>query len=579
MLTDAVTERVSSYDDAVAVSSLRRDQPGRAAVLTELGRLYTAGHPVDFTRVHGPAGPMADLPSYPWQRTRCRHERRPGRPAAHRGHPVLRERTESALPPHAVHWSAPVSLAEFPYLTDHQIGGSPVLPAALVLDAALAAARAHLGGAAALDDITLSRLTVVPEQAEDSTLQLVLLPGTADTGTVRLYTRAGAGEQWTEAGGRPSPRPRGRRRPTAAAVRARCATTAAADDHYAALRRAGLAYGPAFQGVQELWRGRAEAVARLRERTALTTDRGEHPVHPAVLDSALQVLSAALDAQETPLDATYLPVAVGGFTLFTDRAEPRWAHAAVTARPGAERITGATVVLYDDAGTAVGEVTGITLQRLERAGAADPLDELLLLDIAWRPAPAGSPGTARQPGTWLLFADTGTTAATLATGLRSRGATCLTVTAVRPTARPARTRTRSTPGAARTSPRCWPTWPTRMSAPTASSTRGRWTPAPRARRRLPAGAAPRAGTRPRGPGPRAPPGPRHPRRPARRRRRTGRGACPVVGSGPVIGLEHSELRTTVVDLDPARPAAEGTQLLEECCVPATTTRSPCAASG
>ncbi|MGW7688466.1 SDR family NAD(P)-dependent oxidoreductase [Streptomyces asiaticus] len=565
MLTDAVTERVSSCDDAVAVSSLRRDQPGRATVLAELGRLYTAGHPVDFTRVHGPAGPMADLPAYPWQRTRSWYERRPGRRAAHRGHPVLRGRTVSALPPQAVHWSAPVGLAEFPYLADHQVGGSPVLPAALVLDAALAAARAHLGGGAALDDAALTRLTVVPEQAEDSTLQLVLLPGTADTGTVRLFTRAGAGEEWTEAARagfrRAAP---GAAAEPLAAVRARCTTTAAAEDHYAALRRAGLAYGPAFQGVEELWRGRAEAVARLRARTALTTDRGEHPVHPAVLDSALQVLSAALDAQETPLDATYLPVAVGGFTLFTDHAEPRWAHAAVTARPGAEQITGATVVLYDDAGTAVGEVTGITLRRLERAEAADPLGGTLL-DIVWRPAPAGSPATGRQPGTWLLFADTGTTATDLATALRSRGATCLTVTA----------------------------GPAYRKADAEA-----YELDPRRREDLVALLADLAGAGIRPDGIvhawalDAGPGEdgdtclpvlhlvqelaRAGQDPAPRLVLVTRGAqraadgdelavgqAPLWGLARVIGLEHTELRTTVVDLDPARPAAEGTQLLDE----------------
>ncbi|GGO42874.1 polyketide synthase [Streptomyces daqingensis] len=430
MLTDAVTERLSSYEGGCAVSSLRRDQPGRATVLGELGSLYTAGHQVDWARVYGPTGPMADLPTYPWQRTRSWYEPRDRRRAAHRGHPVLRDRVASALPPHAVHWSAPVDFAEFPYLKDHEVGGTPVLPAALVLDAGLAAARAHLGDSAVLTDVELTRLTVVPEQADDTTLQLVLLPGTSDTGSLRLFTRTGADDGWAEAA-RASFR---RAAPGATAaplaeVRARCTGAADADGHYAALRRAGLAYGPAFQGVEQLWRGRAEAVARLRERTALTGDGGEHPVHPAVLDSALQVVSAALEAQEKPLDASYVPVSVGGFTLHTDRAEPRWAHAAVPPpEAGADEIAGAAVVLYDDEGTPVGEVTGITLRRLEGTEAADPLGESLL-GIDWRHSPAGDDTTNQQPGTWLLFADGGGTAAALDTALRSRGATCLTVTA------------------------------------------------------------------------------------------------------------------------------------------------------
>ncbi|QQC87077.1 SDR family NAD(P)-dependent oxidoreductase [Streptomyces alfalfae] len=427
MLTDAVTERLASYDDGVAVSSLRRDQPGRAAVLAELGRLYTAGHQVDWTRVHGPAGPMADLPTYPWQHGRNWREERPARRSAHRGHPVLRARTESALAPHAVHWSAPLDLAEFPYLRDHQVGGSPVLPAALILDAALAAARTHLGPGAVLHDAAFTRLSVLPEQADEATLQLALVPATADTATVKLFTRSGAGEEWAEAASAGLRRtgPACTAEPLAA-VRARCATPVPAEEHYTALRRAGLAYGPAFQGIEELWRGRAEAVARLREQSALTTDRGEHPVHPAVLDSAVQVLSSALDAQDQPLETTYVPVAVGGFTLVGDRTAPRWAHATVTApHPAADTITGARVVLYDAEGAVVGEVTGITLRRLDPADASDPRDEALL-DLVWRPAPP--PATGRPPGDWLLFADRGRTTAGLGDALRAHGATCRTVT-------------------------------------------------------------------------------------------------------------------------------------------------------
>ncbi|WP_369211090.1 SDR family NAD(P)-dependent oxidoreductase [Streptomyces flavofungini] len=427
MLTDAVTERLAAYEGGVAVSSLRRDQPGRATVLAELGRLYTAGHQVDWARVHGPAGPMADLPTYPWQHHRSWREERPAHRSAHRGHPVLRARTESALTPHAVHWSAPVDLADFPYLRDHQVGGSAVLPAALMMDAALAAARTHLGDGAVLHDVAFTRLSVLPEQADEATLQLALVPATADTASVKLFTRSGAGEEWAEAAsaGLRRAAPAGTAEPLAA-LRARCATSVPAEEHYTALRRAGLAYGPAFQGIEELWQGRAEAVARLRERSALTADRGKHPVHPVVLDSALQVLSAALDAQDQPLSATYVPVAVGGFTLLGDQAGPRWAHAAVTApHPAADTITGARVVLYDAEGVVVGEITGITLRRLDPAETPDPRDEALL-DLVWRPAPPVAPG--RVPGDWLLFADRGRTIADLTDALRAHGATCRTVT-------------------------------------------------------------------------------------------------------------------------------------------------------
>ncbi|HEY5836681.1 SDR family NAD(P)-dependent oxidoreductase, partial [Streptomyces sp.] len=578
MLTDAVTERLSSYGHTAAVSSLRRDQPGRAAVRAELGRLYTAGYQIDWTRVYGPAGPMADLPTYPWQRSRHWFADRTRRRPEHRGHPVLRSHVRSALAPHAAHWSAPVDLAEFPYLTDHQVGGSPVLPAALVLDAALAAARVQLGAEAELTDLRFARLTVVPEEADDATLQLVLVPETARTGSLRLYTRTTADDEWTEAAQgayRHAVPASGAAAQPLAAVRDRCATPVAADDHYAALHRTGLAYGPAFQGVEELWRGPAEAVGRLRDRSALTTDRGEHPVHPAVLDSALQVLSAALGAQDQPAAATYLPVRVGGFTLFTERAAPRWAHAAVTApEPGAEEITGAAVVLYDESGAAVGEITGIALRRLDRAQDADPLTEALH-DVAWLPAPAEAPDMSR-PGTWLLFADAGGTGAALGAALRSGGGTCVAVTAgaayrklddtsyeLDPARREDVAALLAELAAAGTRPdgivHAWTLdveltdddgTPRQLLAAEDAATvpvlhlvqelaRSGQDPAPRLVLLTRGAQRAAAGDE------------------------LAVGQAPLWGLARVIGLEHTELRPTVVDLDPARPDGEADVLLAE----------------
>jgi polyketide synthase 12 len=579
MLTDAVTERLSSYDHTAAVSSLRRDQPGRAAVRAELGRLYTAGYQIDWTRVYGPAGPVADLPTYPWQRTRAWFAEHTRHRPEHRGHPVLRSAVRSALPPHAAHWSAPVDLEDFGYLADHQVGGSPVLPGALVLDAALAAARAHLGGPAALADIHFTRMTVVPERAEDATLQLVLVPETADTGALRLFTRAAADDEWTEAahGAFRRGTPEYGSEPLAA-VRDRCATPADADGHYAALHRAGLAYGPAFQGVGELWRGPGEALARLRDRSALTTDRGEHLVHPAVLDSALQTLMAALSshtAQEDAVTGTYLPVRVGGFALFTERAAPRWAHAVVAApEPGAEEITGATVVLYDESGAPVGEVTGIALRLLEGESAADPLAEALH-DISWRQTPAETPADAK-PGTWLVFADAGGTADTLVTELRARGGTCVTVTAgagygtpdpahyvLDPARREDVAALLTDLTAAGIRPdgivHAWTLdavltedgTPQQLSAAQDAATvpvlhlvqelaRAGQDPAPRlvllTRGAQPAGGVGDA---------------------------LAAGQSPLWGLARVIGLEHTELRSTVVDLDPGRPDGESGLLLAE----------------
>ena len=298
MLGDAISERLTaqSDDEGVVVASLRRDEQGRNTVLGELGKLYSAGFPVDWRTVYGTTGPMVDLPAYPWQRERCWLEDKPARRrGSSGGHPVLESYVDSAVAPRARHWVAPVDLAGFGYLRDHQVGGNAVLPASLMLDAALTAAHGVLGNAGVtLDDVRFTRMTVVPEAAEDPTLQLVFVPETASGGAFRFFSRPDGASPWAEIA---TGRYRGAATPgddaheALAAVLGRCTRDTPVQGHYDAMASAGLGYGPAFQGIAELRRGEREAVGRLRDRKELTREPGAHLVHPCVLDSCMQVLA------------------------------------------------------------------------------------------------------------------------------------------------------------------------------------------------------------------------------------------------------------------------------------------------
>lgn len=441
MLGEAVAERMEEEQaECAVVASLHRDGPGRSALLAELGRLYSAGYPVDWSRIHGPDGPRAALPSYPWQRQRHWIGERPAhrRNAPSAGHPALQDHVHSATEPTAHYWSARVDLSGLPYLRDHRVDGAEVLPASFVLDAALAAARQVLGDRrAVIEEVSLSAMTVVSETAERPTLQLVCFPETADTGSFRLFSRSGdaAGPDWAEAA-------RGRYRlpqdgegghDTAPAgpeeLRERCRRAVTAERHYTDLTAAGLPYGPAFRGVDALWRGEGEAVARLREPDGLDPDRAPYTVHPALLDSCLQVLASALHPRDGQHAATYVPVGVARFALASPRTVPRWAHARIDgAAPGAEEITGGRVVLYDESGARAGEVSGITLRRLER-GTADDAVARSLLGPGWRETPRAADGAPLDAsgGRWLLLADGGGVAAALRSGIEERGGTCVTV--------------------------------------------------------------------------------------------------------------------------------------------------------
>ncbi|MFJ5927356.1 SDR family NAD(P)-dependent oxidoreductase [Kitasatospora sp. NPDC092948] len=421
--------------EGVAVGSLRRDEPGRPALLAALSRLHCAGRPVDWSLLLPADGPNLALPSYPWQH---QHSRPADGPALRRrtagGHPLRETALRSAVEPRTLHWSAAVDRAGFGWLADHQVGGTAVLPAALLLDAALAAAREALGEQrVTLENVALTAMNVLPDQAADATWQLVLQPGAGKAGSFRqLSAPAGAAAAdggWTEAAA-------GRYRAADGAapasvdlddLRARCAEPVGTEGFYRALERAGIHYGPAFQGVRTLRRGAGEALAELRDAAELTGENAAHLVHPAVLDSCLQALAAALDGT---LDgtATHLPVGVGSFTLHTARAVPAWAHAVRgTAEP--DGFAGCRVELLAADGAVLGTLDGITLQRLGGAADTEPGAEALL-DLVWQPADAPAPAEDVEPdGWWLLLADRDGTADALAAELRSRGARVVTATA------------------------------------------------------------------------------------------------------------------------------------------------------
>ncbi|MBS2962971.1 type I polyketide synthase [Actinocrinis puniceicyclus] len=449
MLADAVAERMSLLSPQQAqgavVASLHRDQPGRASVLAQLGRLYSAGYPVDWGAVRGRTGPMVQLPSYPWQRRRYwRDDEFPGRRrAAHSGHPILETFMQSATQPSAYHWCAQVDLEQFPYLRDHAVGGTAVLPASLLLDTALAGARQILGDKqASVHDVCFTGLTVVPENASQATIQLVLLPDGTDGASFRFYNRpagqGGPGGGWSEVAHgviRTLNQPAAQDQDLGgllAKARERCARPADSAEHYAALSRAGLEYGPAFQGVRALWRGAHEAVGQLHDLPDLTADTDAYLVHPVLLDSCLQVLAATIDPAQHEA-AGYLPVDVGRFTLWQERAVPRWAHA-VIGGPSADgrQLTGGRIILFDEAGRPVGEIDGITVRRLDNAGTRGAAEDSLLT-LRWRELPQSAPAAAQQPavggeaGWWLLLADRRGMCSDLKGLIEARGQGCVTV--------------------------------------------------------------------------------------------------------------------------------------------------------
>ena len=295
-------------------------------------------------------------------------------------HPLLGFRQGGPVPSWLNHLDPDV----LPWLADHAVEGVPVLPAAAVLEMALAAAllRRPEAGAVEVLDVELRRplsfdkgrsreiRTLVSEEEGDwelsSRLRLSDEPLTLHA-VARLVT---AGER------EPPPRLAG-----PAAIEG----VVDADTLYQRATQLGLDYGPRFRTVRRIeLLGRGEARAHL-DPSVVGGAGDDYLVHPALLDGALQALLALITGSHTDLACvSFLPWRFGRVRVaapFGRRACSAWLR---MARVGTQSAS-ADIVLFDESGGVVADLFDCWFRRIELTRRGAPEDCALRLDLV--PAP------------------------------------------------------------------------------------------------------------------------------------------------------------------------------------------------
>ncbi|MFF8288535.1 SDR family NAD(P)-dependent oxidoreductase [Streptomyces sp. NPDC016309] len=419
------------------------------ALADTLAALHCAG--VTLPREAVPEGRPVALPTYAWQHQSFPRPRRT--PVEAPGHPLLGHRVTLPGTPVRHVWQNRVDTARLPWLTDHRVHGTAVLPGTAYAELVLAAACEAFGaapGAVAVSGLVLARLLPLTEGV---TLTTTLEEGADGTGgTVTVVTGA-AGTSTTLATARVTAGPAPAGHPAdhegaaghgllaAAGVPAddglpptgREGTAYEPADVYAALRALGQEHGPAFASLTEVRVADGTATSRVTRPAALPPD-GRFHLEPALLDACLHGLGALVPAGT---EGTYLPTGV---------AELRFSgHRPATAllcrarlRPGAPGVLGAApggpgaelwadVRITDESGAPVAELTGVRLGRVGEE--ALPVDVAPLLHgLRWDAVEPPPP--RRADGQRLLVAGgrPGDPArAALLDALTAAGASCRTV--------------------------------------------------------------------------------------------------------------------------------------------------------
>ena len=399
VLTTAVQDLLDTHADtpAVTTGTLRRNDDTPTRLLTSLATLHTRGVPLTW---HLPAQPHTDLPTYPFQRKHYWLE-----PPAPTGdlnasgldatdHPLLGAVVE--LPDgNGVLMTAQLSLKSHPWLADHAVSGTVLVPGAALVELAVQAGERV--GAGAVDELIVETPLVVPPSGA---VRLQVTAGAVDaTGRrpVTVHSRnedgeaGGGSEGWT-------------RHATGSLTTAGADRTETIDlttwpppaaeelpvtDFYDLRYVAGYEYGPVFQGLRKVWRRGEELFAELALAAESAQDAAAFALHPALLDSALHTAAFA-DQGQGAAERTLLPFAWNDVAVHATGAS---ALRVRLAPAGADAIS---LQAADATGSPVASVGSLSFRAVDPTSLSGGGIRDALFRLEWQPIPTPEGATPKD---------------------------------------------------------------------------------------------------------------------------------------------------------------------------------------
>ena len=392
-----------------AIVSLRKGVGDRRQIADALGAAYVSGHRPDFAALHQQPRRRLELPTYPFQRRRFW----PKTSGIAADGPAVSGILGSAkdLASGDSVYTSRLSVKSQPWLSDHVIYGTVVVPGATYAAMALAA----VGPPARVKDVFFYEPIILPEKTSRE-VQLMLHPledGSGSTFKVHSRPYGERGAEWslnaegTVVTGVDETPEQGD--PVDAAIER--LNRMRPQDLFETFADMELAWGPNWSGsLKSLWLGEGEAIGDIVVGEELAEQLGTEPMHPVLMDLCTGVAFPAfpaLLAAEQGVNDLFLPLRYGQVML--REKMPRRFYC--RARWHTSELNSETQVFdldfVDRDGRQLGGIREFTVKRAPREALLRGLGgdaTRLLYTLGWHevPPPPFSDDAASVNGTWLI---------------------------------------------------------------------------------------------------------------------------------------------------------------------------------
>ncbi|MCV7281580.1 type I polyketide synthase [Mycolicibacterium flavescens] len=388
-----------------AIASLRKGVADRRQIADALAAAYVGGHRPDFAALYRQPGRPLELPTYPFQRRRFW----PRTSSISVDGPAMSGLLGSAkeLASGDTVYTSRLSVKSQPWLSDHVIYGTVVVPGATYAAMALTA----VGAPARVREVFFYEPIILPEKSSRE-VQLTLHPsGTDGEWTFQVHSRAHgeSGAEWSlnadgtvVSGLDDAPVSTD---PVDEAIE-RC-NRMRPQDLFETFADMELSWGPTWSGsLKSLWLGDGEAIGDVFVGEELAEQLGTEPMHPVLMDLCTGVAFPAfpaLLAAEQGVSDLFLPLRYGQVAL-REKMPRRFycrAHWRTSELTSETQVFDLEFISRD--GRPLGGITEFTVKRAPREALLRGLGgdaTRLLYTLGWHEVPL--PESATPDGTWLI---------------------------------------------------------------------------------------------------------------------------------------------------------------------------------